>query len=286
MFYFNFLFLFREDCQNVFRLNDQDLRDIVLVRKYDAYDDTQETHWYYLRDAWERSCEKYGQEVVQNWYRMFTHDVQDRVSFESVSGWQSKNRPKQPSSPLWNWLKKQISTAQSIRNEEESKKLLKLRPLNVDGLRVVQRAAMANVLKTIVMFSFYFYTQSYTLYSEALHASADSINQFLLLGAVYSAARDPDWTHPYGYGARRWIVSSLSGGVLAGMGLMSIYAGVTEMWHPHIPEHLYAGVVTCLLSFCLELYSFIPALREVGFYVIFDEKKNNKEHKNLFYVQG
>ena len=57
----------------------------------------------------------------------------------------------------------------------------------------------------------YLYTSAYSLWAETLHGICDLTNQGLLFLSIRLASTDPDFNHPYGYGASRWVVSFLSG---------------------------------------------------------------------------
>ena len=91
---------------------------------------------------------------------------------------------------------------------------------------MVKRALRANLSKLAITYALYLYTSSYSLWAETLHSICDCTNQGLLFLSIRLAATDPDFNHPYGYGASRWVVSFLSGTVLCAMGVHAMYGSL------------------------------------------------------------
>ena len=72
-----------DECHQIFRLTNSDLKNISCIFKFDPYDDKKETKWYYLRDAWELSFSKHG-DIVENWYKDYESNKNNQISFKAL----------------------------------------------------------------------------------------------------------------------------------------------------------------------------------------------------------
>jgi hypothetical protein len=74
---------------------------------------------------------------------------------------------------------------------------------------------------------------SAALFAETLHSLADTGNQLLLLKGLRGTRRQPDASHPFGYGAELFywsLVAALS--IFAIGGALSIWEGIQRLLHP------------------------------------------------------
>ena len=83
------------------------------------------------------------------------------------------------------------------------------------------------------------YSGSSSLFSEAVHSLADTINQLILAFGLHQSLKKPNFEHPYGYSNMTYITSLISGvGIFCfGTGL-SWYHGITGLYEPHHVESL------------------------------------------------
>ena len=139
-------------------------------------------------------------------------------------GWQRDSLLPQET-PLFKWLSSQ-RIKEIVTQDVNGRK--KGNTSEGEGLPVVKRAIRANASKLAITYALYLYTSSYSLWAETLHSVCDLTNQGLLFLSIRLAATDPDFNHPYGYGASRWVVSFLSGTVLFGMGLNAMYGSIVD----------------------------------------------------------
>ncbi len=102
------------------------------------------------------------------------------------------------------------------------------------------------------------------MFSEALHSLVDSGNGALLLFGQHRSKREPDESHPFGYGKELYfwalIVSVL---VFAVGGGISAYEGVLHIRHPRPLQHLGWNYALLAVAFCFEGTSLWVALREL-----------------------
>jgi cation diffusion facilitator family transporter len=96
-------------------------------------------------------------------------------------------------------------------------------------------------------------TGSGAMLAEALHSTADCMNQVLLLIGVKQAQKPPDSTHPLGYGRATYFWSFMVALMLfAGGGVFSIYEGIHKIRHPEPVTRVWIGVVILAGSILLE----------------------------------
>ncbi len=69
-----------------------------------------------------------------------------------------------------------------------------------DSTKAVFAALMGNGLITIMKFIAAFFTKSASMMAEAIHSSADCLNQIFLLIGNKRGKKENDELHPFGYG--------------------------------------------------------------------------------------
>ena len=83
------------------------------------------------------------------------------------------------------------------------------------------------------------FTGSGAMLAEAIHSSADCINQVLLLVGISRAKKPPDEKYPLGYGRAVYFWSFIVALLLfSGGGVFSIYEGVHKLLTPEPVEHV------------------------------------------------
>lgn len=98
-----------------------------------------------------------------------------------------------------------------------------------------------------------FFTGSGTMLAEAIHSSADCINQVLLLIGVSLAKKPPDEKYPLGYGRSVYFWSFIVALLLfSGGGVFSIYEGIHKLGKPEPVEHVNWGFGILGFSMLLE----------------------------------
>jgi zinc transporter 9 len=130
--------------------------------------------------------------------------------------------------------------------------------------RAVVSAIFGNALVTVAKFAAFFVTGSGAMLSEGIHTSADLLNQILLLVGIRRSDRKPDREFNYGYGAERyvWALMSAVGIFFLGCGV-TIYHGVDSLLHPHELSDLKWAVGVLIVSFLIEFYVLLVAVRTV-----------------------
>ena len=132
-----------------------------------------------------------------------------------------------------------------------------------DGsLRSVLVALLANTLIATAKGIAAALTGSSALVAETLHTVADAGNEVFLYVAIRRSAREPDPTHPFGYGPERyyWALLAAIGMFVIG-GALSIAEGVRALINPPPLEDLWVGVGVLLVALTLDGASRTVAIR-------------------------
>jgi cation diffusion facilitator family transporter len=108
-----------------------------------------------------------------------------------------------------------------------------------------------------------FFTGSTAMLAEAIHSSADCLNQLLLLWGIRSASRPPDAEHPLGYGRAVYFWSFIVAVMLFSMGgLASVYEGVHKLSSTEPITRPWIAIGVLVFSVILEGFSLAGAMRE------------------------
>jgi cation diffusion facilitator family transporter len=132
-----------------------------------------------------------------------------------------------------------------------------------DGsLRSVLAALLANTLIAVAKGVAAALTGSSALFAETLHTVADAGNEVFLFVAIRRSGRDPDPTHPFGYGPERyyWALLAAIGMFVIG-GAISVWEGLNALIHPPELEAFWVGVVVLVIALSLDFASRTIALR-------------------------
>lgn len=108
-------------------------------------------------------------------------------------------------------------------------------------------------------------TGSAAMLSEAGHSVADTFTEVLLLAALRRSGREPDRTHPFGYGKERYFWSLLASvSIFISGALFAFYQGFTTIFgasEEQSSRWVAYGVLA--LGFVIESVSWAQALRQV-----------------------
>jgi cation diffusion facilitator family transporter len=138
-------------------------------------------------------------------------------------------------------------------------------PSERDGsLTSVMAALAANTTIAIAKGIAAILTGSSALVAETLHTVADAGNEVFLYIAIRRSARDPDASHPLGYGPERYYWALLAAiGIFVVGGAVSIWEGVNALMHPPELEAFWVGVGVLSLAIVLDGVSRTIAVREL-----------------------
>ncbi|WP_306357709.1 MULTISPECIES: cation diffusion facilitator family transporter [unclassified Nocardia] len=131
------------------------------------------------------------------------------------------------------------------------------------GKKAIVAAFSADAGITVAKYVGAFLTGSASMLAEAVHSTADTANQGLLLLGRRRAEQAPDDLHPFGYGRNRYFYSFIVALVIFLLGaLYAIDEGITKIRHPERLDDPIIAIVILLVALALESYSLATARRE------------------------
>ena len=106
--------------------------------------------------------------------------------------------------------------------------------------KVVLVAVAINGANFLVKLAGWFYTNSSSLFAEAVHSFADTVNQLILAFGLHQSLKKPNKEHPYGYANMTYITSLISGVGIFCIGTgVSFYHGFMGLYDPQPITSLY-----------------------------------------------
>ena len=131
------------------------------------------------------------------------------------------------------------------------------------GAKAVLAAFFANLGIAIMKFIGFAFTGSGAMLAEAVHSTADTGNQLLLLLGGKKSRKSADEDHQFGYGRERFFWAFVVAVMLFSVGaLFSIYDGIEKLVHPHELESAQWAIGILLGATCLEALSFRTGIGE------------------------
>ncbi len=133
------------------------------------------------------------------------------------------------------------------------------------GTKAVVAALAANAGIALSKLVGFLITGSASMLAEAIHSTADSGNQALLLLGGRRAQRAADRSHPFGYGRERYFWAFIVAMVLFSIGgAFALFEGIEKIRHPHELESAEVAIGILLVAIGLEALSFRTAVREAN----------------------
>jgi zinc transporter 9 len=102
--------------------------------------------------------------------------------------------------------------------------------------------------------------------AEALHSTADILNQSLLYIGIKSSKNRGSKQHPWGTGAMQYLFNFISAiGIFAVGCILSLWNTACQFVHPepHSSKWLWLNLLILVLSFCIEGYSCVISLKAI-----------------------
>ncbi|HET9827147.1 MAG TPA: cation diffusion facilitator family transporter [Nocardioidaceae bacterium] len=106
-------------------------------------------------------------------------------------------------------------------------------------------------------------TGSASMLAESAHSWADTANEVLLLVAERRARREPDESHPFGYGRLAYVWSMFAAlGLFTAGAVVSVWHGVSALFATTEETSYFWAYVVLGIAFVLEGISFVQAFRQ------------------------
>jgi cation diffusion facilitator family transporter len=130
---------------------------------------------------------------------------------------------------------------------------------------VIMAAFSANLLIALVKFAAAWLSASSAMLAEAVHSTADTLNQVLLFVGVKKAAKKADELHPFGFSGEAYFWSFIVAIILFTSGaIFSIYEGAQKLRHPAPVEHLPVALLVLVIAMIAEGSSLRVAFKKIN----------------------
>ncbi|MFD0763403.1 cation diffusion facilitator family transporter [Mucilaginibacter lutimaris] len=127
----------------------------------------------------------------------------------------------------------------------------------------IYSALAANLLIAVTKFIAGGFTNSSSMISEGIHSMVDTVNQVLLLYGLKRSHKQPDISHPFGYGKELYFWSFVVSILIFGLGGgISIYQGINHIIKPEELGDPFWNYIVLASSFVFEGASLVIAIKE------------------------
>ncbi len=129
--------------------------------------------------------------------------------------------------------------------------------------KVIYAAFVGNLLIAVTKLAAAVFTGSSAMVSEAVHSIVDTVNQLLLLYGLRRAQRQPDESHPYGYGMELYFWTFVVAILIFGLGAgVSFYEGIQKLLKPHPISNPAVNYIVLAVAMIFEAAAWTIAFRE------------------------
>ncbi|MEY2425257.1 MAG: hypothetical protein QOI61_829 [Actinomycetota bacterium] len=130
-------------------------------------------------------------------------------------------------------------------------------------MKAIIAAFLANLGIAVAKFVGFAFTGSAAMLAEAIHSTADTSNQALLMLGRRKANKPATPDHPFGYGRERFFWSFVVALVIFSFGaVFALFEGIEKLREPHELDSVEWAIGILLFAIVLEGYSFRTAIHE------------------------
>jgi cation diffusion facilitator family transporter len=130
---------------------------------------------------------------------------------------------------------------------------------------VIFAAFSANLFIAAVKFVVAYFSASSAMLAEAIHSSADTLNQVLLFVGIKKASKKADELHPFGFSGEAYFWSFIVAIILFTSGaIFSIYEGINKLRHPAPVSHIQYALLVLVIAIGAEAFSLRIAFRKIN----------------------
>jgi cation diffusion facilitator family transporter len=127
----------------------------------------------------------------------------------------------------------------------------------------IYSALIANLLIAVTKFVAGAISNSSAMLSEGIHSLVDTVNELLLLLGLRRSKKEPDASHPFGYGKELYFWSFIVSILIFGLGGgISIYQGIVHIIKPEPIGNPLISYIVLGISFLFEGTSLVIAIRQ------------------------
>ena len=136
--------------------------------------------------------------------------------------------------------------------------------MNHNSTKAVIVALGGNATISVLKYIAAFFTGSASMMAEAVHSTADCLNQVFLLVGNKRSQKENDELHPFGYGREEFFWAFMVAILLFFIGaLYSIYEGIHKLVDPQPLRHFWWAIGVLGISVVIEAKSFAVAYRAI-----------------------
>jgi cation diffusion facilitator family transporter len=133
-----------------------------------------------------------------------------------------------------------------------------------NSTKAVVFALLGNMFISIIKYIAAFFTLSASMLAEAIHSTADCLNQVFLLIGTKRSKKENDELHPFGYGREEFFWGFMVAILLFfGGAIFSIYEGVHKLMEPIAIKNIGWGLAVLGVSMIIEGKTFMIALKQL-----------------------
>ncbi|XP_023336602.1 zinc transporter 9, partial [Eurytemora carolleeae] len=243
---------------NEYLLTPDELSGLRVTIRRSAFDTNIPDKVYWLKDVESKAVQKWGSlEKVE-----IEREIKERGEAENYF-------------PVYKKLLfDQVREREKKKEEKLSRETWPVRNLNLKdkgGItgssgKVVLSAIFINTANFGIKLVACVLTGSHSMFSEAIHSLADTLNQCILAYGIHYSTKNPSKDHPYGYSNMQYVTALISGvGIFCiGSGL-SAYHGILGLTNPHQLESISIALGILGVSFISEsvtLYLAVQSIRK------------------------
>lgn len=128
----------------------------------------------------------------------------------------------------------------------------------------VLSAIIWNGIITVLKFIWFFMSWSWSLFSEAIHSLADTMNQLLLMVWIKKSRKKEDHKYSYWYKKERYFRATISAcWIFFIWSGITVYHGIEWLFHPKAMENIFYSIVILVIAFVVEWITLLIALKSV-----------------------
>lgn len=133
-----------------------------------------------------------------------------------------------------------------------------------NSTKAVVFALLGNVFISVIKYIAAFFTLSASMLAEAIHSTADCLNQVFLLIGTKRSKKENDELHPFGYGREEFFWGFMVAILLFfGGAIFSIYEGIHKLIEPVGIQNIGWGLAVLGVSMIIEGKTFLIALKQL-----------------------
>lgn len=132
------------------------------------------------------------------------------------------------------------------------------------GFVAVLSAIIWNAIITVLKFIWFFASGSGSLFSEAIHSSADTMNQVLLMVWIKKSWKKEDSKYSYWYKKERYFRATISAcWIFFIWSWITVYHGIETLLHPKEVENVFLSLSILVIAFIVESITLLIALKSI-----------------------